>query len=210
MQTLDFKEFISKYVGIDGELYYEFDQIVSFLRICNLQAYGWLAGGAVRRIISGQKLDSDYDLFFTSLENLELFWAGIEKDKNIKITKEISSEHNVTLILDCKEYEIENLKLQLIKIEFYSSLEEVLRSFDYTLCQFGLDGNKLVCGETSLWDLGRKRIVINTITYPVASLRRLLKYTSQGYYACQGCLVGLLSSVRDDPKSLDGTVKYID
>jgi hypothetical protein len=66
-------------------------------------------------------------------------------------------------------------------------------------------------GEYALLDVMRKRIVINKITYPVSSLRRLIKYTHQGYYACNGCLQELLTFAADNKNLVvENPVYYID
>ena len=68
------------------------------------------------------------------------------------------------------------------------ALSAVQDRFDYTICQFAVDTNGMLwCGDHSLWDLARKRLAVHRITFPVSSLRRLLKYTSKGFYACSGC-----------------------
>ncbi len=214
MQIFKFADFTKKYLGDNNA---ELDLLTTLLfHLPSLKDVGWLAGGALRRLITKQKLDSDFDFFFKSPDSFEGFYKGIKSCKNIKVQKEFRNEHNITLIVNVVGSEdgeleiIEGLKLQLINIQYYNTIEEVLESFDYTLCQVALDDGNLVLGDTTLWDLGNKRIVINKITYPVASLRRLLKYTNQGYYACQGCLTGLLSSVAEKPELLENKIQYID
>ena len=42
------------------------------------------------------------------------------------------------------------------------------------------------------------------------STRRLLKYTRQGYTACDGCIAKLLESIADDPALIRADTKYLD
>lgn len=210
MQTLNFDWFTNRYSNEDDIVY--FYSLIDSLG--DINEYGWLAGGAIRRLICGHKLDSDFDFFFKSKEKFEEFYNKIKENKDINVLKEFKNQHNITLsvsiLFDSESNNWKTYKLQLININYYNTLEDVLNSFDYTLCMFGLEGTNLVCGDSALWDLGRKKIVINKITYPVASLRRLIKYTNQNFYACDGCLTGLLNSVKEKPELLNNDIKYID
>lgn len=177
----------------------------------------WLAGGALRRTIAGQKLESDFDYFFASQEQFDAFCQQVKDSGG---WQKSANEHNVTFGLpsvrpesvgddEFTKYQPE-IEVQAIKIRWYSSIDEVLDSFDFTICQFGYDGEHLVCGEYSLWDLGRKRLVPHRLTYAVASFRRLLKYTRQGYSICGGGLANMLEQVVSDPSVVNADTKYID
>ena len=103
--------------------------------------------------------------------------------------------------------------VQLIKTNYYDSPETLLNTFDFTLCQFAIEVNKtgvLYCGDTALYDVARKRLVVNQIEYPVASLRRMIKYTQQGFYACEGCLTEFLKIVSEQPELITNKPKYLD
>jgi hypothetical protein len=165
----------------------------------------WLAGGAIRRAIKDGKSDSDWDVFFSSKEEKELFIKECEKQDSISEEKQNENNHQFILTVGAEKYTV-----QCITIAYYETPEKVIETFDFTICQFVTDGVSLWAGETSLYDLGRMRLVVNKISYPVASLRRLLKYTKQGFYACNGCLTQLLSSVAQNPAMLDQKFKYID
>jgi hypothetical protein len=200
MQIYNASDFAFKY-QLSTELFNIWNNLVIPARLLN--ATVWIAGGAVRRTISKEKLNSDIDLFFNSLESVNKFRESI-KDLIVS-SKENQHNIQIKLLLDKKEY-----LFQLITIRYYNGPEEVINSFDYTICQFVYDGEKIYCGDYALWDLGRKRLVVNQITYPIASLRRLLKYAEQGFFACDGCLNELLLSVADNPELLNNNIKYID
>lgn len=210
MQSFDFENFIKRSIPEDSGQLILFNRVLKL--VPSLPKHGWLAGGAIRRLISGQKLDSDFDFFFKTQKDLNSFKLDLLGNENIRINQINESEHNTSYKIEISLMPSIYVKttFQLISINYYNSLEDVLGSFDYTLCQFGIDKGKLICGDTSLWDLGRKRLAVNRITYPVASLRRLLKYTNQGYYACQGTLFALLNSVKEKPEMLENKIAYID
>ena len=91
------------------------------------------------------------------------------------------------------------IDVQCIRFAFYADADAVINSFDFTICQFAFDGATLTHGEYALWDLGRKRLAVHQITFPVSSMRRVLKYATQGFKACNGCLAALLRATADNP-----------
>jgi len=101
--------------------------------------------------------------------------------------------------------------VQCIRFSFYQSAEAVIDSFDYTICMLAFDGATLTLGDFTLWDLGRKRLAIHKITYPVATMRRMLKYASQGFTACKGCLATILTETANQPELRQQlNIEYVD
>jgi hypothetical protein len=167
----------------------------------------WLAGGAVRRTLINQKLESDIDLFFKSKEAFDNYLQQL-KDK-FEVAKEVKNDHNVQLVVRFTDKE--EWTIQLITVAYYDSLEKVLDSFDFTICQFGTDGENLVCGDHALWDLARMRLAVHHLVFPAASIRRMIKYTNQGFYACQGCIQTIVNFIADNSElSKNNISKYID
>lgn len=165
----------------------------------------WIAGGAIRRTIMAQEPDSDFDFFFRDADQLETFRMGLES-RGFSLFRE--SEHHMhyrghidgdPMMRD----------IQLIRFQFYPDSAAVIDSFDFTLCQVAFDGMRLTVGDFTLWDLGRKRLAVNKITFPVSSMRRLLKYTRQGFYACNGALNELLRATANNPE-LRTDIAYVD
>lgn len=160
----------------------------------------WMAGGAIRNLVTQQPHTTDFDYFFKNQEQLNQWRADVEKIGAIKV---FETENSIS-------YTYQNITLQAVKIQFYTSLEEVIDSFDFTICQFGYDGSQFVIGNYSLCDTFRKRLVLHKLTYPVPTIRRLIKYTKQGYYACAGSMQSILEAVVQNPTLMDSDVKYID
>lgn len=166
----------------------------------------WLAGGALRRTICGQVPDSDFDFFFRNEEQLKRFKGRLEDEDNLRL--HLENEHQIEFRGTIDD---EPVKIQLIRFAYYKTAEQVIDSFDFTICQFVFDGMTLTCGDYSLWDLARKRLAIHKVTYPLSTMRRVLKYTNQGFTACSGCLTALLKAIPDDPKLLEQLhVQYVD
>lgn len=156
----------------------------------------WIAGGSVRRVLSSSKESHDYDFFFRNEEQL--------KKTVSQIKGELVKENKFNTLYNCGD------KVQLIIHNFFDSPEELIESFDFTICQFAFDGKNLYHGVFSLWDLGRKRLAINKITYATSTVRRLLKYCSQGFTACSGTCSSILKEVSHNPSLVNEDIVYID
>jgi len=101
--------------------------------------------------------------------------------------------------------------LQLISLGYYATPEAVIDTFDFTICQMITDGDTLWLGDYTLWDLARKRLALHELTYPVATLGRLMKYSKQGFTVCDGVLADILLRTVHTPDLLDHLdVAYID
>jgi hypothetical protein len=160
----------------------------------------WICGGAVRKTIQKVELDSDLDVFFkTQDQRDDVFNKLLKHNPRVEHQHHKESGLAVTNLYFSKKTPFydwitiggpksSEFKVQLISYGFFDTIEKVLDSFDFTIAQFGYDGKDFVTGPYSLFDLGRMRLAVHKVTYPVSNMRRLLKYTSQGFYACNGCL----------------------
>lgn len=162
----------------------------------------WLAGGALRRLIIGQPQSSDFDFFFRSEEQFEQWCA------NVNGTRVRDTQHHRQFRVSVDG---EDRDIQAIKFRFYESAEEVIDSFDYTITQFVTGGQWLTTSAEALFDLGRSRLAIHRVTYPVATMRRMLKYGRQGFAACQGTMAELLRQTARSPEALAHLdIEYVD
>ncbi len=166
----------------------------------------WIAGGSVRRLVSGMAQDSDFDFFFRDQAQLDEFNADMIS-RGAKVAN--SNEFNISYRL-YSAAGLPTLKVQAIRIRFFPTLEAAIDSFDFSLCQCGYDGTLLHFGMWTLWDLANKRLVPGKITYGVSSVRRVIKYTKQGYTICGGGLTEMLQQIADAPEIIQGKVEYID
>lgn len=132
----------------------------------------WLAGGAAKSIYSREEV-VDYDLFFRSPEAREDLALELQ-------------EMNFRKIFECPKgelltYKNGQVKVQLITKRYYSDLEDVLTSFDLTPSMFGYDGEYLYTYKNCIKDVKKKRLGLNKVTYPVATINRVAKYMKKGY-----------------------------
>jgi len=204
-QTFDLREFLAR--STDAE----FDELTLGAVLDGLPSLSdkgpWLAGGALRRTLLGMEPESDFDFFFANADQLTAFTTELEKNGFVKAKE---TEHHLHYKGQIGGRGVER-DIQCIRFKFYDSAASVIESFDFTVCMFAYDGKTLTCGETALWDLGRKRLAVHKISYPVASVRRLLKYTKQDFRACKGCLATLLrQTASSDELRAQLDIEYVD
>lgn len=197
--TLNFDDFCS-HSGADPEPIYEVQR--------NFSKEGvWIGGGALRRTLVGQALDSDFDFFFRSKEHFDK-WLET-KPNTMRVTRE--TKHHVQLEGTFVDSNLP-VVVQGINFQYFpDGAPTVIDAFDYTITQFCLADTTLHTTDIALWDLGRRKLSINKVTYPVATMRRMLKYTKQGFTACAGCMQTLLTETAKSPEALASMdVEYVD
>lgn len=166
----------------------------------------WMAGGAIRRTLIGQALDSDFDFFFKGADALETWEAGLPS--GLKLIRETEHHKHWRGTIAGSDLPID---VQAIRFRFYETAEQVIDSFDYTVTMFVLDDDDMVTTPYALWDLGRRKLAVHKISYPVATMRRLLKYTKQGFTACAGCLQSILKETASSPEAMGQLdIEYVD
>ena len=182
------------------------DALVSVAEALGVSQVGpWLAGGSLRRLLlQDDPFGSDLDFFFRDDGQADAF---AERLRKLGFRKVFSTAHATTWkgCIDGRE-----LVVQAVRIGFYASPGDLIDAFDFTICQLAWDGSALTIGEHTLWDLGRKRLVIHKVSYAVATVRRILKYTKQGFTICSGSITRLLKDVADDPSVIRKEVEYVD
>ena len=163
----------------------------------------WVAGGSIRRLLTGgSPFESDIDVFFASETQKDAWLERIKAAFPEAVS--LANAQNVTLTLP------DGKKLQAIHVAYYETPQAVIDSFDYTICQLVTDGERLETGEFTLWDLARKRLVLHRLEYPVPTMRRMIKYVKQGFYACPGMMTDLLTRVVQNPALINQEILYFD
>ncbi len=191
-----------------GVKLWDFERVMNALPDVSVSG-PWLAGGSLRRLLSGTDIfESDFDFFFANEEQAAKFEADLTKAcPQLKRLGQSSGAVTYRGKVDGFKQE---LTVQLVKIAYFENITAALDAFDFTVCQFGWDGEELHCGEFALWDLGRKRLAVHKVTYAVATVRRLVKYTKQGFLACEGCITAILKAVAEKPEIIHSEVEYVD
>lgn len=147
-----------------------------------------IAGGAIRDSLFGDEY-SDIDIFGLTKEGLDLFVKlNLSKSQGYKM---------VYFNENLRTYRKGKIKVQIIYRE-YEKLTDIIDSFDFTVCQFMYDGDKVICNPSGLLDVYHRRIVINHLEplFVFDSLRRVQKYIQKGYTICNGGIKDILDKCR--------------
>ena len=200
---------------INPRLFNEYNSIrdiIGLLPMCTKDG-PWIAGGLLRRFVIGKDdpkifQQGDVDFFFKDNQQFLEFKSEMLRKCNASLMRE--EEHVAEF--QGRLFDGIPIKVQAVKLAFYNSPAELINDFDYTPCMAAYDGTDIHYGQWFLWDNARMRLAVNKIKYPVASLRRLVKYTGQGYYACQGCIQEIAEKIHTmDPIDFrNRQVTYVD
>ena len=150
-----------------------------------------LAGGAIRSAFEGTPAN-DYDIFF--IEETEPDPLKIDLDSHVqgvalRMTQvsEYLTKRGFKLVFACPEYNLMtlkagNVKIQLINRQRNVSIESILEMFDFSVCQFATsEFATLWTTPRAIKDVKSRRLSINRVDYPAATLNRLHKYRNYGY-----------------------------
>lgn len=157
-----------------------------------------LAGGAVRKALFRQELGkSDIDVFFQNTTHMNEAVAMLrtlgcvpKKHPNCYGVTITSSQHVVGTG--------EGLYLQLITKEAYPSMEDLLQSFDFTVCQFGYKRGNFYFPTEAYEHESIKLLSYNPHATKVPSLTRYAKYLALGYTPTSDLFHRVLVDNRED------------
>lgn len=189
----------------------QFKQAINYFKyliLDKLPSICWVAGGSCRDYFSLGYAKSDIDIYFPNSSELEKAKKWFLDNKG-----EIKFENNRLIVFHYEKY-----KFELIKI-YFSSPEETIEQFDFTVCCCAVDKVKIYYHDTFFIDLAKKRLVINKLLFPLSTLQRLQKYIIKGYLICNGGLLEIAKAIQllnlNEPKQNhlefypDGTPKFV-
>lgn len=151
---------------------------------------------------------SDIDCFFPDEVTLFKFGQHLETMGFAK-----SPGINERVVNYCLLEGDEKLYVQLVKLSWYDSVAEVVSTFDLSPCMWALDNaGSIAFGRHTPHDTRRKRMRIHRITYPMSTMRRIIKYAKKGYFACNGTLTTASMALADASRNGDPNlnVTYVD
>ena len=131
----------------------------------------YLAGGAITSIFTNKDIN-DYDIFFKHKEDIVRFLNKESYGTNFK------SDYAITIAKNGKT-------IQLIYKHEYPIAQDVLNSFDFSVCMgcYDFSTEEFVLGDALLEDLASKTIHFNPKTdSPIMSLIRVKKYMNSNNY----------------------------
>lgn len=168
--------FDDMFFDLDLEAFFEFsvDDYPIIEDILNTEGV-YLAGGFLRTLVDPQDEIQDIDIFFRNKQIAEKF-------------KQEMIDNGYSLIFSCPKGELfsfrdeNDTKIQLITKFYYEDVDQLINSFDITACCVATeDGVNLVKHRRFIFDVLNKRLNINKVTFPVATLSRIMKYKDKGF-----------------------------
>jgi hypothetical protein len=166
----------------------------------------WLAGGFCTRLLDGRDTsNSDFDIFFKSEQQFTTV-LGLLITNGFAVTK---TQPNSLMLTKG------GVEVNLVTLEYFADIASVFNFFDLTISQVvitKIDGTKvtLVTTPLALHDISSKKLVINNVHHPVATLKRIVKYSKQDYNLCTGGAIQFLLCVAANPGMITESAGYID
>lgn len=149
-----------------------------------LPANCWVAGGAVRSHLCGEK-PKDIDIFSKDPDTIV---AAFEAADNY--TKTFGNEF-------FQNFKKGDTTYQVIKKYQYDSPQATIDSFDFTVICAAVSSEGLVYNERFFMDNAQKRLVINALPLPLSTLKRALRYATKGYMLCPVSLSRLTRTINE-------------
>jgi hypothetical protein len=161
----------------------------------------WIAGGALREYFTkGNAHASDVDVFFPNknqFDTAKKVLVGLKSRltfENDRITNFIHKKH----------------KVQLISTKYFNNPMATLQEFDFTVCCAAVDRRNVYLHETFFMDLAKKRLVINSLPYPLSTMQRMQRYVQKGYTICNQGILSIAKAVKelDFDKPEDNPIEF--
>jgi hypothetical protein len=167
-----------------------------------------IAGGFMTSVFSPEHTASDIDIFFLSGESfLKTYdmlcnpsdvaeawaWRGY---KTATSRGELLANSDELRTVTFTNEDPTKLPIQLIKMVWFSAPEDVIDSFDFTVCQFSATREHLIFNPVSWVDLHNKELIAHRWQIPVEMLYRLIKYVKKGFKASPRTLINACESIR--------------
>lgn len=156
-------------------------ELANHLSVVAPQIY--IAGGAIRDVLLGKATPTkDFDIFFSDGKDVWPVKQHLEQTLGYTTTYECPLGE--LLVLKHAEYP----DIQLVSKQMYSSAQELIESFPWTvtMCALDVSTGSIVTGPQTVEDIQHKRLRINKLHHVVANLRHMQKYLAYGYTPVPG------------------------
>ena len=146
----------------------------------------WIAGGAALRWYQGQPVgESDIDVFCKNAIQAKRVIDDVKSYGRYNVKFE--SENAVTLSHWSNEGKYHQWTVQIITRRYFSSLEEVINSFDMSVCEIGTAGKEWKLGAFTARDIREKNLRFK-LPLQADAPKRLTKYWVYGYRPVDGTI----------------------
>lgn len=152
----------------------------------------WIAGGAALRWYQGLAVgENDIDVFCANREQVDNL---VEQVKSYGRYSVKFDSDNATTLSHWNKDSDHQWTIQIIKRRYYNNLQEVIDSFDMTVCEIGTCGNEWLLNKYTARDIREHNLRMKQPLQPDA-LKRLTKYWTYGYRP----VPGLIEAVQNNP-----------
>lgn len=214
------KEFTTLKESRTNNLYNYFP--IWFEDLCKVKGV-YLAGGSLRNLLGGDDIIQDIDLFFRDKEALEqamkimdsyngsddgcwyeafrcpageliTYKSAIDKPEEDRTSEDYKNQR----------------KVQFITKSFYESPEQLINTFDFIPTCACIYGEVLYTHPDWVRHVKKRTLGLHFVSYPVATLNRLLKYSHKGYHVPSDTLLGLVIQINENEFDANRLALYVD
>jgi len=150
----------------------------------------WIGGGAARRLLTGEKFSADIDIFFASSGQAEEFRTKFLKDWRDALSKNpYETRYSSTYFVNMGKLieHAEPIMIQFIKRRYYTSINNIIKDFDFPVARIYTDGDNIILPQEALDDLNTLTLRLTGKNWNIKnSLKRLIKYSAYGYTPVPG------------------------
>lgn len=143
----------------------------------------WICGGAVLSWYQGRPVAaSDIDVFCFDQQQFDGVQNALMETGRAVVS--IDTKNAITFMYT-SENKIDTWKIQLIKKSFYDNIENVLDSFDISVCKIGTNGHRYIANDQTYNDIHNR---VLRMEYPLreGAVKRFAKYIAYGYIPVSG------------------------
>lgn len=146
----------------------------------------FIAGGAPLRWFVGQNCgESDIDVFCVNVKQADTIVKRIQDHGRYQVMAK--TENAITMRYYSQEPGDQTWLIQVIYVRFFPTLEQVIDSFDISVCQIGTTGYEWKLGKNTAKDLRKKQFRFES-ELRTDSMKRLVKYWTYGFTPIDGTL----------------------
>ncbi len=168
-----------------------FLKTAGFLNLGIIGCKTFLAGGALRTLINNDEEVADFDVFFEDAPE-EVIDGVITKHTRCEEIKEILLSERFKQVFVCPKGELFTFKKDDIKVQLILSTtgtpETVISAFDFGACRVAFDGVFLYFDKEFVRDVRTKVLSVQNVTFPAATIKRMMKYKDKGYNVSQAAV----------------------
>jgi hypothetical protein len=171
----------------------------NFFDVIRTDAKFWIAGGSIANKMTGNY--SDFDFFFKDEIELNKVKDCLLADGGILQFESKTADH----------IKWKNKDLDLVR-HYSVDTQACIESFDFTVSMVGVDSDGIIYYDERFYEhLAHRALIINKITYPLSTFKRVLKYQKKGYHICNAGIEKIMKAYKDiDTTQDEANIFYLD